>query len=80
VTAPAASDVTPLTGDLTWLEAYGEARASMRWEIVDPANAASRLSMPWPHMARIYDGMALADPEPEPERPSRWERLKARLR
>ena len=64
-------DVTPLTGDLTWLEEYAKARASMRWEIVDYTNATPRLAMPWPWVARLYDGWDL-EPEPEPVNARLW--------
>jgi hypothetical protein len=53
-----------------WYEAYAEARKTMRWSThTCRDDATSSLSMRWPWVARIYDGMKLVE-EPEPEPPS----------
>ena len=74
-------ETTPLSGpDLQWWELYAKARATIRWEIVDRGDAASRAPVPWPRMVGILDGMRLAEPESEPEpAPTFLQKVKARF-
>jgi hypothetical protein len=81
VSAPAPLDTTPIPPEqMGWYEAYAAARKTVRWTTHTCRDEArSSLSLRWPHMARVHEGWRLEEPEPEPESPSRWVRLKARF-
>jgi hypothetical protein len=67
MTAPSDFEVTPLSGDLSWLEAYAEARKTMTCTThtaPDDAPASSR-PLRWPLMVEVYASMATVE-EPEP--------------